>query len=229
VDLNLHIAGPQDLRPTAVSTVELIRVVLADDHLMMRRSLRKLLEGERDVEVVAEADDHTSVARQVEEHRPHVLVLDLRMDGASSAETVRELSEKIPNTRIVVLSMEDSPVFARSALTAGAVGFVAKDRADEELPQAIRAAARSEHYLSPRVAERVDALKRALTDNKLTQREIEVLRLIALGHTSVEVAYKLDVSPRTIETHRAHIHTKLGLTTRAELVDYSLRRGLIGV
>jgi DNA-binding NarL/FixJ family response regulator len=207
---------------------EQIHVVLADDHGMMRRSLRMLLDGEGDLDVVAEANDHESAARQVDTHEPHVLVLDLRMDGASSIDTVRTLSERSPDTRIVVLSMEDSPVFAQRALTAGAMGFVTKDLADGELPQAVRAAARGEEYVSPRVACRLDALHRALTDNKLTQREVEVQRLIALGHTSVEIARKLHLSPRTIETHRAHIHSKLGLSSRAELVRYSLRRGLIG-
>jgi two-component system response regulator NreC len=228
MDFHLHAVPPYGPLPTAVSTVELIRVVLADDHLMMRHSLRLLLEGEGNIEVVAEADNHTSVALQVEELHPHVVVLDLRMDGASSIGTIQALSEHTPETQIVVLSMQDSAVFAQHALAAGAVGFVAKDRADEELPQAIRAAADGRQYVSPRVASGLEALNSALTINELTPREVEVLRLIALGHTSVEVAHKLALSPRTIETHRSHIHQKLGLTTRAELVDYSLRRGLIG-
>ncbi len=180
------------------------------------------------MEVVGEADDHVSVTSMVDEHRPNVLVLDLRMAGESSIETIRELSEQSPETGIVVTSMEDSPVFAQHALDAGALGFVAKEMADEELPQAIRAAADGQRYVSMRMASRLNALHRALEDNKLSQREVEVLRLISLGHTSVEVAQKLHLSPRTIETHRAHIHTKLGLTTRAELVAYALRRGLIG-
>jgi two-component system response regulator NreC len=205
-----------------------IRVVLADDHAMMRRSLRMLLDGEHDFNVVGEAGNHASVTREVDVHRPQVLVLDLRMGGASSIETIRSLSERAPETKIVVLSMEDSPVFAQRALTAGAVGFVAKDLADDELSQAVRVACNGEEYVSPRVASRLDALHRALTDNKLTQREVEVLRLIALGYTSAEVARKLHLSPRTIETHRAHIHTKLALGNRAELVRYALRRGLIG-
>jgi len=203
-------------------------VVLADDHAMMRRSLRLLLDDEPDVEVVAEASDLASVARHVHGHQPNVLVLDLGIRGGSSIEGIRALSERAPQTGIVVLTMEDSPVFAQRALTAGAVGFVAKDLADSELPQAVRAAACGEEYVSPRVAARLDAMHRALTDNKLTQREVEVLRLIAFGHTSVEIAHKLHLSPRTIETHRAHIHKKLGLSTRAELVRYALRRGLIG-
>lgn len=226
--VRLHLARSPDQTTPAAPAGAPIRVVLADDHVLMRRSLRLLLDGEEDVEVVAEAGDHMSVTRHVHGHQPHVLVLDLRMGGGSSIEAIRTLSERAAETKIVVVTMEDNPVFAQRALTAGALGFVAKDLADSELPQAVRAAARGEEYVSPRVAARLDALHRALTDNKLTQREVEVLRLIALGHTSVEVARKLHLSPRTIETHRAHIYTKLGLTTRAELVRYALRRGLIG-
>jgi two-component system, NarL family, response regulator NreC len=226
--VSLHLA-PGPAEPASDAAVsQHIRVVLADDHVPMRHSLRRLLDEVQDVEVVAEAGDHVSVARQVHGHHPEVLVLDLRMGGHSSIEAVRTLSERVPETKIVVISMEDNPVFAQRALTAGAVAFVAKDLADAELPQAVRAAASDEEYVSPRVSARLDALHRALTDHKLTQREVEVLRLIAFGHTSVEIARKLRLSPRTIETHRAHIHKKLGLTTRAELVRYALRRGLIG-
>jgi two-component system response regulator NreC len=204
-----------------------IRVVLADDHSLMRRGLRLLLDGEEGVEVIAEAVDLASVVRQVHGHEPHVLVLDLGMPGGSSIETISKLRERVPNTQIVVLTMDDSPVFAQRALAAGAVGFVLKDLADSDLPQAVRAAAQGEEYVSPRVAARLDALHRALSEDKLTSREVEVLRLIALGHTSVEIARKLHLSPRTVETHRARIHGKLGLATRAELVRYALGRGLL--
>jgi two-component system response regulator NreC len=226
---HLHVAPmPVDPEQNGHAATGTIRVVLADDHVPMRRSLRLLLEGEQGLEVVAEADDHASAARHVHGHRPQVLVLDLGLRSGSSIEAIRSLSERAPQTKIVILTMEDNPVFAQRTLTAGAIGFVAKDLADVELPDAIRAAARGEEYVSPRVAARLDTLHRALTDNKLTQREVEVLRLIAFGHTSVEIARMLHLSPRTIETHRAHIHKKLGLATRSELVRYALRRGLIG-
>jgi len=205
-----------------------IRVVLADDHMLMRRTLRLLLEAEQDVEVVAEAADHSATVRHLHGHEPDVLVLDLRMSDGSGIETVRALCARVPQTKIVVLTMEDDPSFAQRSLAAGACGFVVKELADDELVEAVRAAARGEEYVSPRVAARLDALHRALTDNKLSQREVEVLRLIALGHTSVEIARSLHLSPRTIETHRAHIHKKLALKTRAELVRYCLRRGLVG-
>jgi len=223
----LHLAPSPtetDLNPALPSP---IRVVLADDHILMRRSLRLLLDGEEGIEVIAEADNLASAVRHVHGHKPHVLVLDLRMPGGSSIETISKLRERAPDTQVVVLTMEDNPVFAQRALASGALGFVLKEVADGELPQAVCAAARGEEYVSPRVAARLDALHRSLTDDELTAREVEVLRLIALGHTSVEIARMLHFSPRTVETHRARIHNKLGLATRAELVRYALGRSLL--
>jgi len=165
--------------------------------------------------------------RNVHAHQPHVLVLDLNMPDGSGIEALSQLRERAPETQIVVMTMQDSPAFAQRAFAAGAIGFVVKELADEELPQAVRAAACGEEYVSPRMAARLDALHQALTEDKLTAREVEVLRLIALGHTSVEIAHKLHLSPRTVETHRACIHGKLGLATRAELVRYALGRGLL--
>jgi two-component system response regulator NreC len=224
---HLYLARTQeDAVPVAADAP--IRVVLADDHALMRRSLRLLLDGEEGVEVIAEADDLSAVAHHVEGQVPEVLVLDLDMPGGSSIEAISRLRERAPETGIIVMTMEGNPVFAQRAFAAGALGFVAKDLADDELPRAVRAAARDEEFVSPRVAARLDALQRSLTDDALSPREVEVLRLIALGHTSVEIARKLHLSPRTVETHRAHIHRKLGLATRAELVRYALRRGLLG-
>jgi two-component system response regulator NreC len=207
----------------------LIRVVVADDHQLVRRGLREVIEAEEGLELLAEAGDAAAAAREVKgSGEPHVLVLDLFMPGGSSIETISMLRERAPETQIVVMTMSESPVFAQRALAAGAIGYIAKELADQELPKAIRAAARGEQYISPQVASRLESLNGALTDNKLSPREVEVLRLIALGHTSVEVAHKLHLSPRTVETHRAHIHRKLGLATRAQLVHYALRRGLLG-
>jgi two-component system response regulator NreC len=223
----LHLASRPAGTATVVSSSLPIRVVLADDHALMRRSLRLLLDGEEDVEVIAEASDLDSAVRHVQEDRPQVLVLDLSMPDGSSIEAIGQLHERVPGTQIVALTMEDNPVFAQRALAAGALGFVVKELADDELSQAIRAAARGEEYISPRMAPRLDAIGRSLTEEKLSAREVNVLRLIAHGHTSVEIARKLRISPRTVETHRAHIFTKLRLGTRAELVHYALGHGLL--
>jgi two-component system response regulator NreC len=206
-----------------------IRVVLADDHALMRRTLRRLLDREHGVQVVAEAGDLSTVHRHVHARLPHVLVLDLSMPDGSSIETIRRLREEVPSTEIVVLTMEDGPAFAQQALDAGAVGFVLKDFADVELSRAVRAAARGEQFVSPRVSASLESVRRVIAGNELTAREAEVLRLIALGHTSAEVGSKLHLSRRTIETYRARLHDKLGLSTRAELVRYALRRGLLAV
>jgi two-component system, NarL family, response regulator NreC len=205
-----------------------IKVVLADDHTTVRRNLRLLLDREDGLEVIAEASDMASVLRHVPAHLPHVLVLDLRLPNGSSVETIRHLRGRVPETEIVVLTMEESPAFAQQALNAGAVGFVLKDRAECELSDAVRCAARGEEYVSDRVATRLEALRRAVSGDGLSPRETEVLRLIALGYTSAEIANQLSLSRRTVETHRAHIHRKLGLDTRAELVAYALRSHLIG-
>jgi two-component system, NarL family, response regulator NreC len=205
-----------------------IRVVLADDHAMVRRTLRLLLESERDVDVIAEAVDVSRVTRHVSQHVPHVLVLDLRLPNGSSIEMIRQLCERFPETEMVVLTMEESPLFAQKAIDAGAIGFVVKDRADTELLAAVRLASRGEEYVSPRVASKLDALGRAGHDDGLTPRETEIVRMIALGHTSAEIACRLHLSRRTVETHRARIHNKLGVTTRAELVQFALQRHLIG-
>jgi two-component system, NarL family, response regulator NreC len=224
---HLHLA-PSPGEIVSIPDAPPIRVVLADDHALMLRGLRQLLENEDDVEVIAEACDLASVSSHVHSRQPHVLVLDLGMADGSSVEAVGRLRESVPDTQIVVLTMEESPVLAQRALAAGATGYVTKDLADSELPRAIRAAVCGEQFVSPPVATRLEALHRSLTENALTAREVEVLRLIALGHTSVEIARKLHLSPRTVETHRAHIHRKLGLATRAQLVGYALRHGLLG-
>ena len=202
-----------------------IRVLLADDHAFVRRSLRTLLDGESELDVVAEASDVPMVMRHVQTHRPHVLVLDVSMPGGPILTAIRELRTRAPETAIVVTTMLDDPRFAREAIAAGAAAYVLKDSADRDLPEAIRRAARGESFIAPELAPMLAAYG-TRTDG-LTKRELDVLRLIALGHTNSEIAGLLSLSVRTIETHRANIHRKLGLATRAELVRYALRRGLL--
>ena len=203
-----------------------IRVVLADDHEVVRSGLRLVLEAEPDLEVVAEASDVAGARRYVRGHNPAVLVLDLNMPGGSSLKAIPAIREESPRTQIVVLTMQQEPAFAREALSNGAVGYVLKEAAGEELVEAVRRAAVGESYLNPRLGARLAAQPTAARDD-LSEREIEVLRLIALGHTNAEIAGQLYLSVRTVETHRAHIQQKLRRSTRAELVGYALERGLV--
>jgi two-component system response regulator NreC len=189
--------------------------------------MRDLLDREQDIHVSAEASNVSSVDDYVRRHAPDVLVLDLRLPGGSSIETIRRLSAQSPDMQIVVVTMEESPQFAQQALDAGATGFVLKDRADSELISAIRLAARGEEYVSLRVAARLEALQQVTGAETLRPREMEILRLIALGFTSREIATKLQLSRRTIETQRSRIHSKLGLATRAELVRFAIDRHLL--
>lgn len=213
---------------TAVAA-EPIRIVIADDHALVRRSLRALLEREREMAIVGEAESLDEVLERVRKLAPEVLVLDLRLRNGSTMQVVGELREQAPDTRVVVVTAEDNPLFAEHALAAGALGFVRKEHADVELPAAVRAVVHGARYVSPHVEAKLAAYRAGVVDEALTPRELEVLRLIALGHTSVEVARILEISPRTVESHRARVLSKLGLTTRAELVRYALRRGLLGV
>jgi two-component system response regulator NreC len=221
----VHLAAAPDVGRSARWAFPL-RVMLADDHAMARRSLRLLLDGEDDLEVISEATDLSTVTRHLRRYTPHVLVLDLQLSNGSSVETIRRLCDQAPETEVFVLSMNPSPLFAQQTLDAGAAAFVLKTRADGELPGAVRAAAAGIEYISPELAPGVDALRRG-GGHGLSPRETEVLRLIALGHTSAEIAAKLHLSPRTVETHRAHIHRKLGVRTRAELVQYALGQRLL--
>lgn len=219
-------AAPSSAGPSAHPA---IRVVLGDDHSLIRRSLRLLLESEDGVEVIAEASDLSSAVRHVHGHRPHVLVLDLSRPNGSSLEAIRRLHEQAPDTGIVMLSLEDDAAFAQLAIEAGAIGYVLKDCAGSELGEAVRRAARGEPYVSRRVGALLRAMRTSGRRDDLSPREVQVLRLIAFGHTSAEIAARLHLSARTVETHRARIQRKLGLSGRAELVRYALRRGLFCV
>ncbi len=203
-----------------------IRIVLADDHQVVRSGLRLLLQNERGFDVVAEASDVEGARRAVHGHRPAVLVLDLNMPGESSLEAIPTIREQSPDTQIVVLTMQQEPAFARQALAAGALGYVLKEAADDELVEAVRSASVGERYLNPRLGAKIAAEPSGPPDD-LSPREVEVLRLIALGHTNAEIATQLYLSLRTVETHRSHIQRKLSLSTRAELVGYALERGLL--
>jgi two-component system, NarL family, response regulator NreC len=203
-----------------------ISIVLADDHTIVRRALRVLLEEEPGFEVVAEAEDADGAVRYLRGHKPDVLILDLNMPGRPSLEAIGDMHEASPQTKIVVLTMQKEPAFARQALQQGVLGYVLKEAADDELVQAVHRAAAGETYLQPALGAKLAAEpENAATD--LSERETDVLRLIALGHTNAEIAVKLYISVRTVETHRAHIQQKLGVSSRAELVQSALSRGLV--
>jgi two-component system, NarL family, response regulator NreC len=204
-----------------------IRVVLADDRELLRDSLRRVFAGQADLEVVAEAPDMPTVVRRVHGLLSQVLVLDVTMPGEASIAMLRRLRRQVPETSIVVRSASEDPIFARRVLAAGAMAVVANGAADE-LAQAVRRAARNERYVSPSIDGDLTSRQEEVSSAaRLTARELEVLRLIALGYTSVEVAGKFDLSPRTIETHRARIHRKLKVASRAGLVSYALAHGLV--
>jgi two-component system response regulator NreC len=204
-----------------------IRLVIADDHAVVRSGLRLLLDAEPDFEVVAEAGDVDTARRYVRGHHPTVLVLDLNMPGGSSLQAIPAIREEAPDTQIVVLTMQEEPTFARQALAAGASGYVLKEAADTELVEAVRRAAANEIYLNPTLGARIAREPPPGPPDDLSEREVEVLRLIALGHTNGEIASQLYLSIRTVETHRAHIQQKLRVSSRAELVRYALQRGLV--
>jgi two-component system response regulator NreC len=205
------------------------KIVIADDHAVVRSGLRMLLDAEPEFEVVAEAGDVPSALRYVRAHRPGVLVLDLNMPGEPSLPAIPSFIQASPDTSVVVLTMQNDPGFAREALRTGALGYVLKEAADTELVEAVRLAAVGRTYLNPELGARLAAAPAEPPGppDDLTEREVEVLRLIALGHTNQEIADQLYLSVRTVESHRAHIQQKLRLSTRAELVRYALDHSLI--
>jgi two-component system response regulator NreC len=204
-----------------------ITVVLADDHAVVRSALRLLLDDEDGIAVVAEAGDAAAAIRYVSGHRPDVLILDINMPGGSGLSAIPTLRSQTPETQIVMLTMQAETSAAREALQAGVLGYILKEAASDELVKAVRLAAEGKTYLQPELGARLAAEPEPASPDDLSSRELEVLRLIALGHTNNEIADDLYLSVRTVESHRAHIQQKLGLSSRSELVRYALDRGLV--
>ncbi len=200
---------------SSADATETIRVVIADDHAVVRRGLRQVIDSEQDLEVVAEAANLGDARRYVRGHHPDVLVLDLNLPEGLSLGAIPEIRAEFPETQIVVLTMQNEPAYARKALSAGALGYVLKEAAESELVEAVRRAAVGDTYLNPRLGARVAAEPPPGPPDGLSEREVEVLRMIALGHTNAEIAEQLYLSVRTVETHRAHIQQKLRLGSRA--------------
>jgi two-component system response regulator NreC len=208
-----------------------IRVLVVDDHAIVRTGLRRILDAEVDIETVGEAADADRAVFEAIEHRPDVVLLDLVMPGKNGIDGMPALFQAVPETKVLVLSMQDDPHYVREAFDAGASGYVLKEAADTEVVSAVRAVAAGERYVHPALGARLvvaaaDERRRA-EDDPVSEGEREVLRLIALGHTNQEIAKTLYISVRTAETHRAHIMQKLRLSNRAELVRHAIAEGLL--
>ena len=208
-----------------------IRVVVVDDHAVVRSGIKLLLDSHEDIDVVGEAGNAKDAIFRVREQTPDVILLDLVMPGEGGIEVLPKLLKEAPDAKVLVLSMEDDPSYVREAFAAGASGYVLKEAADEEVVAAIRDIASGGSYVHPTLGARMvaaDAADRAAAEaDPLSDREREILRLLALGHTNQEIAKMLFISVRTAETHRAHIMQKLRLSTRAELVRHALAQGLL--
>ena len=207
------------------------RVLLVDDHAVVRAGLRRVLEAEPDIEVVGEAGTARDAVLEARATKPDVILLDVVMPGESGVDVLPRLLKEAPGAKVLVLSMQDDPRYVREAFAAGASGYVLKEAADSEVVGAAREVAAGGRYLHPALGARLISAEeeaRAATEaDPLSDREREVLRLLALGHTNQEIAKMLYISVRTTETHRAHIMQKLRLKTRAELVRYALAHGLL--
>ncbi len=210
-----------------------IRVLIVDDHPVVRSGLRKVLESEVDIEVVGEAGDAAHAVFETRAQKPDVILMDVVMPGKSGIEVTPDLLHDVPEAKILILSMQDDPNYVREAFAAGATGYILKEAADTDVVAAVREVAAGGSYVHPTLGARMvvaeaEERERAEQD-PLSGRERDVLRLLALGHTNQEISDKLYLSVRTAETHRAHIMQKLRISTRAELVRYALEHGLLEI
>jgi len=207
------------------------RVLLVDDHAVVRAGLRRVLEAEPDIEVVGEAGTARDAVLEARATKPDVILLDIVLPGESGVDVLPALLKEAPGAKVLMLSMQDDPRYVREAFAAGASGYVLKEAADSEVVGAAREVAAGGRYLHPALGARLisaeEEARAAMEADPLSDREREVLRLLALGHTNQEIATMLYISVRTTETHRAHIMQKLRLKTRAELVRYALAHGLL--
>ena len=204
---------------------------MVDDHVVVRSGLRMLLESEDGLEVVDEAGDLADAVFKVRRHKPDMILLDVRLPDGDGVEAIGRLRAEAPDSRVLVLSMEDDPDHVRQAFANGANGYILKDAAETDLLQAVHEISAGGRYLHPALGARVmqaDMAEREKAEaDPLSEREHEVLRLLARGHTNQEIAKMLYISVRTAETHRAHIMQKLRLQTRAQLVAYALENGYL--
>jgi DNA-binding NarL/FixJ family response regulator len=208
----------------------MIRVLVADDHGIVRSGVRMLLDQQEGMQVVAEAEDGVDAVQAAIQHKPDVLVLDVSMPRMTGIQATHEIKQHLPDAAVVLLSMHDDQRYFYEALKAGAAGYVLKRTADSQLVEAIPSALRGEPFISP-VAEE-ELIRNWLDEggeggSELTPRELEVVKLIAEAHTNKQIAQILNVSEKTVESHRGNLLSKLGMRDRVELVRYAIRRGLI--
>jgi DNA-binding NarL/FixJ family response regulator len=205
-----------------------MRILIADDHGIVRSGLKLLLDRQSDMEVIAEAEDGIDAVEKAVAERPDIAILDVAMPRMTGLQATHEIKRQSPDTQILILSMHDDDRYLFEALRAGASGYVLKRAADQDLVDAVRAAARGEPFLTPAAQETLirDFLARS-EPAELTPREQEVVKLIAEAHTNKEIAQLLHLSEKTVESHRANVLQKLGMRDRVELVRYAIRRGLV--
>ncbi|MGH2993521.1 MAG: response regulator [Solirubrobacterales bacterium] len=207
-----------------------MRILIADDHGIVRSGLRLLLEREPDIEVVGEASDGVEAREKAISERPDLAILDVKMPGLTGLQATREIREQVPEVAVLILSMHDDERYLFEALKAGASGYVLKRQADQDLLDAVRAVERGEPFLTPDAQRTLikDVLERGSESaDELTPREQEVVKLVAEAHTNREIAEILHLAEKTVESHRANAMRKLGMRDRVELVRYAIRRGLI--
>ncbi|HEY7537594.1 MAG TPA: response regulator transcription factor [Gaiellaceae bacterium] len=209
----------------------MIRILIVDDHAVVRSGLRMLIDAEGDMETVAEAGNVRDAIFEARSTKPDLVLMDVVMPGESGLEGIPKLLHENADVKVLVLSMQDDPRYVREAFAAGARGYVLKEAADVELVSAIREVAKGGRYVHPELGARLVAAEaeaeRLAEEDPLSDREREVLRLLALGYTNQEIAAQLFISVRTAETHRAHVMQKLRLGSRAELVRHAIAHGLL--
>jgi two-component system, NarL family, response regulator NreC len=231
--IKAHTATDAPMRPQG--SLDKIRVLLADDHTILRAGLKMMLNAQPDIETIGEASDGKGAISEAERLSPDVIIMDITMPECNGIEATRQIKRLLPDVRVLILTMHENEEYLFQTLRAGAAGYMLKEAADTDLISAIRVVSGGRFYLSPSAQSMLvsDYLQRVHTGEErdsygaLTEREREILKLVAEGYTNSQIGERLFISPKTVDTHRTHIMDKLNLHSRAELVKYAMRRGLL--